>query len=125
LATIKPNFPPGILQGDTKYSNLYFNMSSGNAIRAPWNQGETMPMGDTWQYIEDPIKYVMETNSLLDQKLTGTNRTEQQVQNLNEELSEARSKIVNKAAPIGPQQWNKPLTEDDLEVSLENGNLMN
>ncbi|MEJ7685169.1 MAG: hypothetical protein WKG06_46450 [Segetibacter sp.] len=39
-------------------------------------------------------------------------------------MSEARSKIVNKAAPIGPQQWNKPLTEDDLEVSLEKGNLM-
>lgn len=125
LATIKPNFPPGILQGDPKYSNLYFNMSSGNAIRAPWNQGETMPMGDTWQYIEDPIKYVMETNSLLDQKLTGTNRTEQQVQSLNEELGEARSKIVKKAAPVGPQQWNKPLTEDDLEVSLEKGNMMN
>lgn len=124
LATIKPNFPPGTLQGDPRYSNLYFNMSSGNAIRAPWNRGETMPMGDTWQYIEDPIKHVMETNSLLDQKVTGAVLTEDKVKKMNEELGEARSKIVNKAAPIGPQQWNKPLTEDDLEVSLEKGNLM-
>ncbi|MEJ7685170.1 MAG: manganese catalase family protein [Segetibacter sp.] len=86
LATIKPNFPPGTLQGDPRYSNLYFNMSSGNAIRAPWNRGETMPMGDTWQYIEDPIKHVMETNSLLDQKVTGAVLTEDKVKKMNEEL---------------------------------------
>ena len=30
LATIQPNFPPGVLQGDPRYGNLYFNMSGGN-----------------------------------------------------------------------------------------------
>src|ERR1700759_797498 len=35
LATIQPNFPPGILQSDPRYSNLYFNMSSGNDYTGP------------------------------------------------------------------------------------------
>src|SRR5205085_6568768 len=55
LSTIQPNFPPGILQTDPRYSNLYFNMSNGNNIRGPWNQGVSSQLGETWQYIEDPI----------------------------------------------------------------------
>jgi len=30
LSTLEPNFPPGVLQGDPKYSNLYFNFISKN-----------------------------------------------------------------------------------------------
>src|SRR5690242_9439269 len=29
LANIQPNFPPGVLQGDPRYTHAYFNMSNG------------------------------------------------------------------------------------------------
>src|SRR5215212_3581169 len=89
LETIKPNFPMGTLQSEPRYSNLYFNLSNGNTIRGPWNQGESQELGETWQYIEDPIKHVMQTNSLLDQKAEGTGRTDEQVKEMNEELGKA------------------------------------
>jgi Mn-containing catalase len=123
LATIKPNFPMGVLQADTRYSNLYFNMSSGNAIRGPWNQGESTQLGETWQYIEDPIKHVLQTNSLLDQTPVATSSTKEENNKLEVELGNMRSELVNTAAPMGPQQWNKPLSEDDLEVKLDKANL--
>jgi Mn-containing catalase len=109
LETIQPNFPPGILQSDPRYSNLYFNMSSGNDYRGPWNEGESSRLGETFQFIEDPIKHVMETNGLLDQQARGTDRTEEIVQALNEELSATRSMEIHAAAPMGPQQWDKPV----------------
>jgi len=123
LETIKPNFPMGTLQSDPRYGNLYFNLSSGNAIRGPWNQGQSTQLGETWQYIEDPIKHVLETNSLLDQKATGTNKTPKENESAEVELGKMRSELVNMAAPIGPQQWNKPLSEDVLEVEMKNTNL--
>ena len=116
LETIKPNFPMGTLQADPRYSNLYFNMSTGNAIRGPWNQGESTQLGETWQYIEDPIKHVLETNSLLDQKPAGTEFTDNGNKKVEKELGKLRSEVVNEAAPIGPQQWNKPLSDEDLGV---------
>src|SRR5690349_4647976 len=115
LATIKPNFPPGILQGDPRYSNLYFNMSSGNSFRGPWNQGETTVTGETWQFIEDPIRHVLATNGLLNQEIQGTQQTPSSVSEIEIALSEERSEEVNSAAPIGEQQWNKPLDEDQLK----------
>jgi Mn-containing catalase len=115
LTTITPNFPPGILQGDPRYSNLYFNMSSGNSFRGPWNQGETPVTGETWQFIEDPIKHVLETNGLLNQGIQGTRQTPDTVTEIEISLSEERSEEVNSAVPIGEQQWNKPLDEDQLK----------
>lgn len=123
LETVKPNFPMGILQGDPRYTNLYFNMSSGNAIRGPWNQGQSTQLGESWQYIEDPIKHVLETNSLLDQKATGTDNTIEKNNKIEIELGKMRSNLVNMAAPIGPQQWNKPLSEDVLEVEMNSPEL--
>ncbi|MGI8624655.1 MAG: manganese catalase family protein [Solirubrobacteraceae bacterium] len=115
LETIKPNFPPGTLQGDPRYSNLYFNLSTGNSVRGPWNQGESTRLGETFQYIEDPIKHVLETNGLLDQQPAGTDRTEKKVQQMNEELGEAKSKFVKESAPMGPLQWNDALIAQDLK----------
>ncbi|HKH61472.1 MAG TPA: manganese catalase family protein [Flavitalea sp.] len=112
LESIQPNFPPGILQSDPRYSNLYFNMSSGNDYRGPWNEGQSTRLGETFQFIEDPIRHVMETNQLLDQQAQGTGRTEEMVQEMNEELSKLRSSEINSASPMGPQQWNKPTDYD-------------
>ncbi len=112
LETIKPNFPMGTLQSDPKFSNLYFNMSNGSAIRGPWNQGESTQLGETWQYIDDPINHIMETNSLVDQKIEGTNRTENNVQAMNQKIGKDKKEFINEAAPAGPLQWNNAMDED-------------
>src|SRR6185437_13491722 len=113
LETIKPNFPMGTLQSDPKYSNLYFNMSNGSDVRGPWNQGESTQFKETWQYIEDPIKHVMETNALLDQKAKGTDRTEEEVGKKNEKLGKAKRKEVDNASPSTEMQWNDSLNGAD------------
>jgi Mn-containing catalase len=107
LETIQPNFPPGILQSDPRYSNLYFNMSSGNDFSGRWNEGASTRLGEEFQYVDDPIRHVMETNGLLAQKAAGTTRTEKSVQKMNTDLSEERSAEVAAATPKGMQQWNK------------------
>jgi len=41
LYAMEPNFPPGKLPGDPRFTNTYFRMSSGEPEhRGPWNQGE-------------------------------------------------------------------------------------
>ena len=123
LESIQPNFPPAILQSDPRYSNLYFNMSSGNDYRGPWNEGQSSRLGETFQYIEDPIRHVMETNQLLDQQPQGTGRTEEMVQEMNEELSKLRSQEINTASPIGPQQWNNPTDSEMNDKGSDTSNM--
>lgn len=106
LQTIQPNFPPGILQGDPRHTNTYYNMSSGNDFRGPWNQGTSTQLGETWQFIEDPIKHVVATNALLDQDIQGTDMTEKKAATMEKELGTLRSKEVTSATPLGEQQWN-------------------
>ena len=41
LYAITPNFPPGKLPGDPRFTSVYFRMSKGEPeLRGPWNQGE-------------------------------------------------------------------------------------
>jgi len=41
LYSMSPNFPPGKLPGDPRFTNVYFNMSQGNGdARGPWNAEE-------------------------------------------------------------------------------------
>ena len=105
LETLKPNFPPGILQGDPRYSNTYFNMSSGADFRGPWNEGKTPGLGETWQYIDDPIRHVMESNGLQDRAPAGTSRTQESVEKMNQELGEKRSTKIRESIPKGENQW--------------------
>jgi Mn-containing catalase len=105
LDSIKPNFPPGILQGDPRYSNLYFNMSSGNDYHGAWNEGTSTKLNEQMQYIDDPVEHVMQTNGLVDQEISGTDRTEKMVQKKDRELSAMRSQEVNAATPLKEQQW--------------------
>src|SRR5688572_13348183 len=90
LQTIQPNFPPGVLQGDPKHSNTYFNMSNGQEVRGPWNEGVSPGLNEVWQYIDDPIEHVKATNGLIDQEIEGTERTEALVEELNKQLSKER-----------------------------------
>ncbi|WP_114780598.1 manganese catalase family protein [Botryobacter ruber] len=105
LESIQPNFPPGVLQGDPRYSNTYFNLSNGADVKGPWNEGKSPGLGETWQYIDDPFKHVVDTNGMLDSKPTGTDRTLKDVEKKNKELSKERSKKVKAAVPSGENQW--------------------
>lgn len=124
LATLQPNFPPGTLQGDPRYSNLYFNMSSGNDFTGPWNQGQSTQMGETWQFVEDPIKHVMSTNSLREQEIAGTDRTAETMEELNNKLGLKRSDEVNAASLMGEQQWNDPNAEEQYQANLTSQNII-
>jgi len=107
LETIQPNFPPGILQGDPRYSNLYFNTSQGQDAKGPWNEGESSRLKEEWQYIQDPLKEVCSTNGLTDVEPKGTDRTEKSVKETEKKLSKERSKEVKSANPTENQQWSE------------------
>src|ERR1700750_199181 len=64
LATIQPNFPPGVLQSDPRYSNVYFNMSTPGDYIGPWNDGESTQLKEKWQVVDDAIKHVYDTKGL-------------------------------------------------------------
>lgn len=108
LATIQPNFPPGVLQSDPRFGNVYFNMSSGNDFTGPWNQGKTTQLKEEVQYIEDPIKYVLETNGLLSHEPRGTDRTSDGVAKADRQTSKLKSAEIDGAVPEGVMQWNIP-----------------
>jgi len=126
LGTIQPNFPPGTLQADPLYSNSYFNLSSGNDFHGPWNQGESTQMKETFEYIEDPIQHILETNGLMDQNGTGSDEdgTMKEVEHVNKQLGAQRREEVDSACPIGPQQWNDPETESIVAKRMEERNSM-
>jgi len=113
LETIQPNFPPGVLQADPRFSNSYFNMSNGSEVRGPWNDGVSLELGENWQYIDDPIEYVKETSGLSNIKPTGTTRTAASVEKLNKELSKERSDEVKIATATGENQWSDYLERDE------------
>jgi Mn-containing catalase len=107
LETIQPNFPPGTLQGEPKFSNLYFNMSSGNDFKGPWNEGESAELGETFQYIEDPVSFIAETDGLLSDTLKGSERDEEEVQVLDKQMGQRRRQEIDMATPTsGILQWN-------------------
>ncbi|WP_207531944.1 manganese catalase family protein [Desertivirga arenae] len=105
LSTIQPNFPPGVLQSDPRYSNQYFNMSSGSEAKGPWNEGTSSQLGEQWQYIQDPLDAVTSTEGLTSVQPTGTDRTEKTVAKMNKALSEERSAEVKSATPVKDIQW--------------------
>lgn len=114
LETIQPNFPQGVLQGDPRYTHSYFNLSNGASARGPWNEGQgPWPEGESWNYIEDPIQHVIDTQGMIqDHPIRGTNRTEAEVEKMNRELSKQKSEQVKQAVPSGKNQWSAyPQTE--------------
>lgn len=106
LATIEPNFPPGTLQGDPRFTHAYFSMSNGESARGPWNQGSgPWPERESWVYVDDPVDRVMKTNGLVDQPIEGTGKTEQDVERINHALGKRRSQVIAGATPSGQMQW--------------------
>ena len=107
LATLEPNFPPGVMQGDPRYSNLYFNLSKGEEAKGPWNEGESPLLGEPWQYVDDPESLVKSTNGLLNQQPGQGARSEEEVDRKSKEISKTRSKQIKDAVPKGSNQWSK------------------
>lgn len=118
LETIQPNFPPGVLQADPRYSHAYFNMSNGADARGPWNEGQgPWQAGEHWSYIDDPDAHVVQTQGELNQKPEGTKRTTEDAMRLNKELSQKRSQEVKSSMPKGPNQWSS-YPQDRLESPM-------
>ena len=106
LNTIEPNFPPGVLQGDPKFTHLYFNLSNGQSARGPWNQGSgPWPQSEEWVYIEDPIEHVTQTDGLVQQEIKGHKRSMEETERANHALSKQRSQVVQEAVPTSNLQW--------------------
>lgn len=106
LATIEPNFPPGVLQGDPRHTHTYFNMSNGASARGPWNQGQgPWPAGEQWVYVEDPLDHVIQSKGERSLEPQGTKKTQKDVDSLAKKLSKQRSKEVRQAVPTGENQW--------------------
>lgn len=118
LETITPNFPPGVLQADPRFSNKYFNMSNGAEVRGPWNKGTSTQQGEEWQYIEDPIAHVARTSGLIDEEIVGTERTMDMIKDMEKELSEQKSEEV-KSATEDKNQWSEYTMSGDEESGEE------
>lgn len=106
LETIEPNFPPGVLQSDPNFSNKYFNLSNGEDVRGPWNEGKSPEMGESWEYISDPIEHIRKTKGMTE----GHNkpaRDPKEVDKKNKELSKKKFEEIKKAMPDGEAQWSK------------------
>ena len=105
LATIQPNFPPGVLQSDPRYSNLYYDTSKKEEARGPWNEGRSTQLQEEWQYIQKPLEHVESTDGLTNIEPRGTRRTLESVREADKELSKQRSDEVNSATPDSDLQW--------------------
>jgi Mn-containing catalase len=104
LDTIEPNFPPGVLQADPRFTQQYFNMSPANSVRGPWNEGTMPETGKEWIYVEDPIAHVTETVGLTT-KEKGMDKQLAETEKLNKEMSKVKSDEVNRVQPEGVAQW--------------------
>ncbi|MGN6640503.1 MAG: manganese catalase family protein [Mucilaginibacter sp.] len=105
LNTIQPNFPPGVLQSDPRYSNLYFSMSDGAEVKGPWNEGSSTQLDEEWQCINEPVECIRETRGLQEIEPAGTDRTEETVQQMDNQLRKERSDQIKQAIPTGENQW--------------------
>lgn len=84
---------------------MNFNMSKGKDARGPWNEGKSTRLKEEWQYIDDPLQEVRNTNGLVDRKPAGTYRTEKEVQEIDNELAKERSEEVLSSLPDGVMSW--------------------
>jgi len=111
LLSITPNFPPGVLAADPRFTQQAFNMSDGQTVRGPWNEGEMPDMGKDFEYIADPIAYVNQTSgmtALPDDR----NKELKSTEKLNKEMSKVKSEEVTRAEPEGVAQWSTYTTEE-------------
>jgi Mn-containing catalase len=104
LEEIQPNFPPGVLQGDARFTHAYFNMSDGASARGSWNEGQGPWKKGEWTYVEDPIATVRESNGLTEFRQTAPENNKE-LDSRGKKLGEQRSAEISKAVPKATNQW--------------------
>lgn len=107
LESIKPNFPPGTLQSDSRYTNIYSNNSKGGAERASWNEGRSTQLGEEWIYVDDPCEHAAQTNGLIDVERSGTDRSETSIRQADKALGKKRRAEVENSSPTKNIVWSK------------------
>lgn len=109
LETIQPNFPPGVLQGDPRYTHTYFNLSNGKDVRGPWNEGEGTMLngGQEWVYYSDPISHVRETTGLQSEPVPGGSKRMEEAKKMDQQMSKLRSAEIKSSTPRGENQWSE------------------
>ena len=106
LDDIQPNFPPGILQGDARFSHTYFNTSAGENARGPWNSGPgPWDDGGEWEYVANPVARVRETQGLTKQPVAENGARPEELKQMEKKLARQRSEEVKSAMPPGAIQW--------------------
>jgi Mn-containing catalase len=113
LEEIQPNFPPGVLQGDARFTHAYFNMSDGASARGSWNQGQGPWTKGEWTYVEDPISAVRESNGLTEFQETAP-QGNKDLDAIGKKLGKQRYSEISKAVPKGTNQWSA-YPQEDLE----------
>ncbi len=106
LETLSPSFPPGVLQQDERFGNLYFDLSEGD-VRGPWNEGTSTRMKDQWRYIrKDEVRdFIRNTDGLTGVVPEGTNLSQAELDRLSAELSEQCSAEVAAATDMEDIDW--------------------
>lgn len=104
LETIQPNYPPGVLQADPRFTNQYFNMSNTNNVRGPWNEGEMPITGQQWDYVENPVAHINGTKGLSVQSPEMEAFVEQ-TEEINWEVSQLKREEATRNEPDGVAQW--------------------
>jgi Mn-containing catalase len=104
LDMVQPNFPPGVLQGDPRFTHVAFNMSNGASTRAPWNEGNSTWRKGEWTYVEDPLEAVQESDGLLDMERTAP-FSDAEAKAREKMLAKQRSMEVSSKTPKGANQW--------------------
>jgi len=67
-------------------------MSNGKEVRGPWNEGNgPWPQDEHWEYVDDPVAQVRETQGQTTKEATGNAREEQQLEKLERTLADVRS----------------------------------
>ena len=121
LDTIQPNFPPGVLQGDPRYSHLTFNMSDGQNYTGPWNEGQgPWPSGEHWEYIENPIEHVRRTQGMQENEIRGTDKSMKDIEMMNEQISKQRVSEIRSKTPAGENQWSQYSANDSSKSRISN-----
>lgn len=104
LSTIEPNYPPGVLQADPRFTNQYFNLSNPESARGPWNEGKMPITGKPWDYKAEPISHVNKTEGLQNQE-KGIEKEMKATEKMNKELGKAKKAEITAAEPKGTAQW--------------------
>ena len=113
LGSIDPNFPPGVLQGDPRFTHTYYNMSHGEEERGDWNTGNgPWPPGEEWEYVEAPISQALKTEGQRKKRIVGHDRDPARLKQIEKTLAEVRGAEMEPGAPDGELVWSTYRPQD-------------